>query len=109
MKESVHYVYLLRCPLNNEVKYVGVSMNPKVRFRGHLNDYGNKAKMQWIKSLKESNLLPVMEVVDSCDKRIDVSDLESKYIEKYRGTIFNSKSKNNFPSKYHSNYLLRDK
>lgn len=109
MKESVHYVYLLKCPLTNEVKYVGVSMNPKVRFRAHLNEFGNKAKREWVQSLKSEGILPIMEIVDSCEKRADVAALEDKYIKLYRKTIFNSKSRNNFSPEYHFNYVHKNK
>ncbi|WP_395762368.1 GIY-YIG nuclease family protein [Elizabethkingia anophelis] len=109
IKESTHYVYLLKCPLTNVVKYVGVSMNPKVRYRAHLNGFDNKAKCEWIQSLKSEGLLPVMEIVESCDKRVEVGAIENKYIKLYRETIFNSNRKNNFSPEYHFNYVHKNK
>ena len=104
MQESIHYIYLLICPISNDVKYVGVTMNPKSRFNNHLNRFENKSKKEWIHLLKSQELKPIMKIVENCATKEIAIDSENIYIEKYRTTILNSTRKNNFPSGYNSNY-----
>lgn len=104
--EPIHYVYYLICPISNEVKYIGVSMNPEVRFKAHLTDRGsNKAKVEWIQNLKENGLLPILEVVEKIESRSIVFEIETNHIKEHYKSILNVKRKNNFCTEYPSNAL----
>lgn len=73
------YVYTLEHPTTKEIRYVGKTKNPKMRFQNHMNKGHNKTshKTNWIESLKREGLRPVMKVLD------EVSNEEWKYWEKF--------------------------
>lgn len=73
------YIYTLEHPLTGEVRYVGKTKNPKMRFQNHMNKGHNKTshKTNWIESLKREGLRPIMKVLD------EVSNEEWKYWEKF--------------------------
>lgn len=74
------YFYVLRCPITNDVKYVGRSVDPKVRYRQHIysgKKNGNKNRnASWIRSLLNSGLKPIMEIIDKLEKYDDVKDVK---------------------------------
>lgn len=79
------FIYVLKCPLSGEVRYVGKTNNPTRRYYGHLNNSRDKNtyKRNWINSLKRSCLKPIFEIVDE----VDVKEWKMKekcYIKYYR-------------------------
>lgn len=62
------FIYTLSHPLTNEIKYVGQTNNLKNRYHQHINEaifrYTNNRKNNWIVSLHNKNLKPVMEVLE---------------------------------------------
>jgi predicted GIY-YIG superfamily endonuclease len=60
------YIYILIDPLNNEVRYVGKSNDPKKRYLAHNNKSKDKNthKRNWINKLRLKGLYPEMEVID---------------------------------------------
>ena len=78
------YIYILKCPLTQEVRYVGKTNNPKERYYNHLNKAKdiNTHKRNWINKLRESNLKPVFEIIDTVS-RDDWHYWEKFYIAKY--------------------------
>jgi len=61
------YIYLLRCPITNEVKYIGKTKNElKSRLQNHISENfkHNAMKAYWIMKLKEKNLIPIIELVE---------------------------------------------
>ncbi len=60
-------IYTLSCPLTGEVRYVGKTNNPKIRFKNHCEERWRKnRKSNWIKSLRSRSLKPVMEIIEEC-------------------------------------------
>lgn len=63
MKEFT-YIYALRDPGTNEIKYVGKSNNPESRAKNHYSEGVNARKMLWMKDLKERGLRPELIILE---------------------------------------------
>lgn len=82
------YIYSLICPLDGKVKYIGKANDPKGRFRKHkslgdTNTGDNMAKNEWIKSLLDQGLSPLLEIIEE----VDVTEWKEKekfYISKFK-------------------------
>jgi hypothetical protein len=103
---SKKYIYVLKDPSTNEVRYVGQTTRPKNRIAAHLAEgryipVKNKDKVDWINSLKAKNEIPKFEIVDECE--LDVANLyENMYIQKYLKNghnLLNSVVNNRFSQK----------
>jgi len=94
----VAFLYFLRCPVSDDVRYVGSARDPIGRYRSHVGDCQklvNRSqikdgwfsswnvfekgteKEKWIAGLLESSTLPVLEVV-ACVPKEFVVDAESQ-------------------------------
>lgn len=73
------FIYTLEHPLTGEIRYVGKTKNPKMRFHNHCNKLHNEKthKRNWINSLKNFSLRPVMRILD------EVDSLEWRFWERY--------------------------
>ncbi len=63
------YIYALKDPENNEIKYIGKTNNIKRRYNNHLQEVNkgiNTKKVNWIRKLKENNTKPILEVLEIC-------------------------------------------
>jgi hypothetical protein len=79
-----YYVYTLVDPRNNEVRYVGITINAEARLKQHIGEIGgNEKKVAWIKELKGQNLEPTMLVVDTADSVEQGRDRENYWIAYY--------------------------
>ena len=82
MKET--YIYILKDPRTNKVRYVGKANNPEYRFKNHINKCRDKNthKRNWINELRKEKLKPILEIIDkvSIEKR---KEYEKFYIKKY--------------------------
>ena len=76
-------VYALADPETLEVRYVGQSVNPLARLRGHLAEarrhYGNHKKKEWLESLNEDPYVVTLTTTDLADAR----DVEAQWIERF--------------------------
>lgn len=85
MKTEIAYIYALIDPRDNEVRYIGKTINPKKRLSEHLADskreYNYKA--MWIKSLLKENLNPLIEFLKICPLS-DFVKYETEYIKLYK-------------------------
>jgi hypothetical protein len=74
------YFYILKCPISNDVKYVGRSVNPEVRYRQHIysgkNEGHKDRKASWIKSLLNNGLKPIMEIIDKLEKYDNIEEVK---------------------------------
>lgn len=81
-----NYIYILKDPISDEVRYVGKSNNPENRLKKHMSDYSLieswTAKNKWLLNLKNNNLFPVMEIIDSTELD-NINELEIKWIKYY--------------------------
>lgn len=73
------FIYTLAHPSTGEIRYVGKTRNPKMRYHNHCNKLHNEKthKRNWIESLRKQKLKPIMEILD------EVLVEEWKYWEKF--------------------------
>lgn len=76
------WIYTLSDPITNQVRYVGQSSNPMVRYSQHCAAFENSTKNFWIRKLKEVGLKPVLNLIEECHQEM-VFETESKYIIDY--------------------------
>lgn len=85
------YFYVLKCPTSGDIRYVGRSVSPEVRYRKHI--YTGKAdgekdrKASWIRSLLDKGLKPKLEIVDKIENyesTDEVKQREQTLILEYR-------------------------
>lgn len=73
------FIYALQDPITQEVRYIGKTKNPQMRFHNHMNKRHNEMshKRNWIESLKKQKLRPIMLIID------EISNQDWKFWEKY--------------------------
>ena len=79
-----YYLYALYDPIFKIPKYIGISNNPKRRFKEHLEDLSNTRKTRWIKTLKNKNLLPILKIIKETDDVHKVIKWEQQSITKLK-------------------------
>lgn len=87
----ITYIYTLTDPRNNEIRYVGKSINPIVRLRRHLSEAKNSKKkshrLHWLKNLLKENNKPKLDIIDEIDG--DWEWLEEYWIYQLKSWGFN--------------------
>lgn len=73
------FIYILICPLDGDIKYVGKANNPEKRLKDHMLDFRcmDLHKAQWIRLLRSHKKKPIMFIVD------EVSSFEWKFYEEW--------------------------
>ena len=85
------YIYSLKDPRDNQIKYIGKANNIDTRLYTHTvncNLVKNTPKIQWIKSLKDKGLKPIIEEID-CVLKSEWQFWEKHYISLYKSWGFN--------------------
>ena len=83
---SKSYIYALVDPTSKEVRYVGQSVNPERRYRGHLKwDSGKLGR--WIKQLKISGLKPALTILGKFPES-EITKQEARFMKQYKN-LFN--------------------
>jgi len=59
----MNYIYIIKCPKDNSVIYVGQTYKPKVRFSTHMSTKSNAPISVYIRGLKSEGLKPLFEIV----------------------------------------------
>lgn len=91
-------IYLYKCPKSDVIKYVGCSLNVKLRLSMAQKESCEKG--EWLRKLKKEGLTPKVEIIHRCGSFTEACDKEQFYISKYRKTILNRKKL----SRYFYNY-----
>lgn len=73
------FIYALQNPVTEEIRYIGKTKNPKMRFHNHMNKRHNEKthKTNWIESLKKQKIRPIMIIID------EVSEEDWKFWERF--------------------------
>lgn len=85
MSEKPHYIYTLSDPFTSEVRYVGVTMYPELRYSQHVTrSKDNTHKSNWIKRLQRNHAEPTMEILTLVHDKDVAMKLEMKYIQEFK-------------------------
>jgi hypothetical protein len=92
---AITHIYSLDCPITGDVKYIGKSDCPDYRYRKHLEGaIRNKKptkKNNWIISLNNQGLKPILTIIDSIDNS-EWRFWEMHYISLYKSFGFDLKN-----------------
>lgn len=86
--QSKTFIYALVCPFSGKYRYIGKSNNPQKRLFGHMTDSRINHRNSWLKSIKLSGALPLLEIIDE----VEMSEWpfwEKHYISLYKSFGFN--------------------
>lgn len=65
------FIYTLKDPITNEIRYVGKSICPNIRLRRHISEAKTSNKkshrIHWLKTLLKQNLKPILEILDEIE------------------------------------------
>lgn len=82
-KVDKYYIYALRDPDNNKVRYIGKTNNYKKRRHEHTIITGNTKKDKWIEKLVQNGKCPIFEILEECTEN-NWHRKEIKYIIKFQ-------------------------
>jgi hypothetical protein len=95
IKNKRRFLYVLKDPRTDVVRYVGSTANPATRFMWHLhetpNPYRFTKKQNWLHTLKRLKLKPVLEYKGVC-KPEEARYREQLLIAEYVDTVFNTRN-----------------
>lgn len=84
MKTDIAYIYSLTDPETKEVRYIGKTVNPKYRLKGHL--YESKKtenyRCNWIRGLLRRGLEPIFNILEICSLQ-NFEEREAYHISLY--------------------------
>jgi len=72
------YIYTLSDPESGHIRYVGKTISLQTRLHQHLREKYNYKKNTWLKSLKEKNLQPTIEVLEELSNSSEIDWQESE-------------------------------
>jgi hypothetical protein len=85
----MRYIYKLIDPITYKIRYIGQTDNIKRRYNDHISSSLNKNsssynthKSCWIRKVVNSDLLPIIEIVEECNNLEESNIRERYYIEK---------------------------
>lgn len=83
------FIYTLCHPITGEIRYVGKTKNPQMRFHNHCNKLHNEKthKRNWINKLRKKELKPVMDIIDEVPED-EWKQWEIYWIEQFRAWGF---------------------
>lgn len=75
----MYSIYYLKCPTTNKVMYVGMTKDVVKRYYQHVRKKtSNPKKDEWVRSLKNNGLKPLLEIVE-CGLNRDEAELREAY------------------------------
>lgn len=108
---KTYTIYALKCPLSDEIKWVGRTKDIKRRYQAHCynSQRENPKKIEWIKYLIFKQIKPILIILKELQLDEDSNFWENYYINFYRKTTFNysngSPVKRGRPLKNHGDFL----
>lgn len=84
------YIYSLKNPITNEIRYIGKTGDLHRRLQNHISHSKNLNTRvgNWIKSLIKDNLLPIIEIIEECNEDI-WQEKEIYWIKYYKDLGYN--------------------
>lgn len=86
----MRFIYVLKDPISEEIRYVGQTDNPERRYSRHLaNSLNEKSheyqthKSRWIRKIVDENNFPIIEIIEECNSYLESNKREKYYIEKF--------------------------
>lgn len=82
---QICFIYALVDPRSNEVKYIGKTLAPKLRYKAHLNTkagFANSKKDKWILELLGLGLTPDFKIIEECPEMAS-QERETFHIRQY--------------------------
>lgn len=65
-RDEKHYqIYALVDPRDDNIRYVGLSADTNYRFYQHMQRYGGKLEIAWLKELHRSDLSPILKILET--------------------------------------------
>jgi hypothetical protein len=87
IRKADHFIYVLKDPQDNSIRYIGQTNNLKRQLERHLYDKQDysfvKTKSEWIFKLKALSLHPIIEVIETLPAPVErgmVNERESRWI-----------------------------
>lgn len=85
---GMHVVYMLACPNDLRVRYVGITNNIRKRIEQHVTTLdGSMAKCRWIHGLRQQGKRPRVVVFKYCDTRDEARQIEAELIALMPGLL----------------------
>lgn len=91
---NLNLIYGLRDPITDEYRYVGKSTSGIKRPMSHFTHSHNNNVNEWIKTLKNKNLLPIIDILEEIDGENELSIRETYWINLFSESckLFNDNS-----------------
>ena len=79
--DKPHWVYVLRDPIDNRIRYIGCSTKPAKRFKDHLSfarmmHFSDCKTFVWLNGLMDDGLVPTLEIVSDAMPLADAYQFE---------------------------------
>lgn len=87
---DIIYIYSLKNPITNEIRYIGKTGDLRRRLQNHISHSKtrNSRISNWLKSLIKENLLPIIEIIEECNKD-NWEEREIYWIKYYKDSGYN--------------------
>lgn len=83
-------IYVLIDPRTDDIRYVGQTIQTLLsRLNKHLNSKDKSHRTNWIKNLKNNNLIPIIKEICCTNDKLECNELEQFYIKKYNDDGYN--------------------
>lgn len=80
----LHFIYVLKDPRTGDVRYVGLTNNPAIRYQQHLQSSSGD-KQSWIAELSSEGIRPLLEIIETVETKVQAETREQYWIYEYRG------------------------
>ena len=92
----IYYIYTLKDPTDGLIKYIGKTKDVEKRLKRHLSNWSLNSepwtrKNKWLKWLKNSEMSPIIEILDTGNEN-NINDLEKYWIAQFKCWGFNLKN-----------------